>query len=94
MFGARSKSDDKLVRRILSGERDDFGELVRRYLGPAHAVAYAQLGNAAEAEDVVQEAFLRAFERLDSLREPEKFGAWLLTIARSFAYKALNKRQR
>jgi len=86
--------DRELVRRILSGHPDLFGPLVERHIRAAHAIAYARLGNAADAEDAVQEAFLRAYERLASLRDPEKFAAWLLTIARHEAARVAAKRNR
>jgi RNA polymerase sigma-70 factor (ECF subfamily) len=44
-------------------------------------IAYSVLGNSADAEDVAQEAFLRAYQKLDSLREAEKFRAWVNRIA-------------
>ncbi|HIJ73926.1 MAG TPA: RNA polymerase sigma factor, partial [Candidatus Hydrogenedentes bacterium] len=94
MLRFESGSDEKVVRRVLEGQRDAFGILVRRYLPVVHAAAYARLGNAADADDVVQETFLRAFQRLGSLHERRKFGAWLLTIARNTAYTMLKSRQR
>ncbi len=87
-------SDQELVARILSGRPDQFGSLVERHIRAAHAVAYARLGNAADAEDAVQEAFVRAYERLGSLRDPSRFGAWLLTIARHEAARVAAKRNR
>lgn len=93
-MGAHRFSDQELVVRILSGHPDQFGSLVERHIRAAHAVAYARLGNAADAEDAVQEAFLRAYERLGSLRDPSRFGAWLLTIARHEAARVATKRNR
>ena len=93
MFRIESSSDEKVVRRVLEGQRDAFGILVRRYLPVVHAAAYARLGNGVDADDVAQETFLRAFQRLGSLHERQKFGAWLLTIARNTAYTMLKSRQ-
>jgi RNA polymerase sigma-70 factor (ECF subfamily) len=59
--------------------------LVRRYLRPAYAVALARLGDPADAEDVCQDAFVTALERLESCRRPAGFGGWLLTIVRNRA---------
>ena len=52
-----SLSDNELVTRILSGHPDLFGPLVERHIRATHAIAYARLGNASDAEDAVQEAF-------------------------------------
>ncbi|MCP4644824.1 MAG: sigma-70 family RNA polymerase sigma factor [bacterium] len=80
------KSSDKhIVTRVLRGKRDAFGELVERYLTRVHAVAYARTSNRADAEEAAQEAFLQAFTSLDRLKDPSRFGPWLLTIARRTA---------
>ncbi len=87
-------SDKDLVTRILSGHPDLFGALVERHIRAAHAIAYARLGNTTDAEDAVQEAFLRAYEKLATLRDPARFAAWLLTIARHEASRVAAKRFR
>jgi len=84
-------SDARLVARARAGEAGAFEALVRRYLKPAHAVALGVLGNPADAEDVCQDAFLAALEKLDECRDPERFAAWLLRIVRN---RALNFRER
>ncbi len=87
-------SDDAVVRQVLGGQRDMFGILVRRYLPVAHAVACAYVGRASDAEDVAQEAFLKAYRALDSLRDPGKFEGWLVTITRNAALRFLSTRRR
>ena len=94
MFNFIKESDESLVKGTLNGQRDDFGVLVRRYLPAVRAVAFARLRNSADVDDAVQESFLRAFEQLDTLREPAKFGPWVLAIARDRAYKMLRKNVR
>ena len=74
------------MTRAKSGDASAFEALVRRHYRAAHAVALATLGNGADAEDVCQEAFIRALEKLDRCREPEKFAAWLLRIVRNRAH--------
>ena len=71
--------DDEFAARFAQSERRVF------------QIAYGVLGNAAEAEDVAQEAFLRAFRRLARLREPDKFRAWVCRIT---FHLALNQRRR
>src|SRR6476469_7123436 len=72
--------DGQLVRRVLAGERACFDELTRRYQRQAIAVSYRLLGNSQDAQEVTQDAFLKAFTSLDSLQKPEAFGGWLMRI--------------
>ena len=88
------QSDDHIVRQVLRGHRDQFGILVERYLPVVHAVAYAQLGNHTDAEDIAQDTFLKAFQSLDALRETGKFGKWLIAIARNKCRDLKVKRHR
>jgi len=64
---------------------DDFERLMRENQRVVYQVAYGVLGNAVDAEDVTQDAFLRAFEKLTSLREPERFRSWTCQIVRRLA---------
>lgn len=80
------KDDATLVARVLDGDRGAFEELVRRYTRPAFAVAIGIVKETADAEDVVQDAFIRALERLEDCRNPEKFGSWFLQIVRNRAH--------
>lgn len=86
-----ARSDAHLIRRILGGHRNDFEILVRRYLPAVLAMAKSILHNPADAEDVAQECFIAAYQKLDSLKAPEKFPGWLLSIARN---NALNWQRR
>jgi RNA polymerase sigma-70 factor (ECF subfamily) len=84
----------ELVRRARRGEPRAFDELARRHLRAAYAVALAVLGRPSDAEDVAQEAFLVAIERLDQCREPDRFSGWLVEIVRTRALNALARRGR
>lgn len=79
------ESDAVLVGRARGGDAAAFDTLVRRYLSAAYAVALSRLGEPADAEDVAQDAFLSALERLDECRNPDQFGSWLLQIVRNRA---------
>jgi RNA polymerase sigma-70 factor (ECF subfamily) len=79
------ESDSELVGRARQGDAEAFGVLVRRHLQPAYAIALARLGEPADAEDVCQDAFVLALERLDDCRNPARFSAWLFTIVRNRA---------
>jgi RNA polymerase sigma-70 factor (ECF subfamily) len=83
---ATGNSDAELVARSRAGDGDAFGELVRRYIRPAYGIALASLGNPADAEDVCQDSFVVALERLEDCREPERFAAWLFRIVRNRAH--------
>ena len=72
--------DSAIVRRILAGETEAFASLVDRYHARALKLATGLLGDSDDAEDAVQEAFVRAYRALGSYRERDRFGAWLLHI--------------
>ena len=87
-------SDGDLVRRSLAGDRAAFGDLVERYERVIGVLAFQKVGNRSDAEDVAQEAFLKAFAALDELKEPERFGSWLYGIVFRAAIDLLRRRQR
>jgi RNA polymerase sigma-70 factor (ECF subfamily) len=66
-------------------DAEAFAELIRRFEGVALSIAYASLRNAADAGDVVQDSFLRAWQRLDSLDDPSRFGHWLGRMVKNLA---------
>src|SRR5207237_2070060 len=78
-------ADGLLVAAARRGDRAAFSVLVDRHRPRALALARRTVGDAAEAEDVVQEAVLRAYLSLADLREPPRFGAWLCGIALNLA---------
>ena len=75
-----SKSDAELVHLARAGNRDAYDELIRRYQHSIWGLAYLLVHDPFEAEDMAQEAFLRAWRNLDLLSNPAKFGAWLRRI--------------
>ena len=86
-------SDAVLVARARRGEPAAFDTLVRRHYRAAYAVALAVLGRRADAEDVCQDGWVRALERLDDCREPDRFIYWLLQIVRNRARNHLDYRR-
>jgi len=80
-----SVSDATLVEQARSGAVRAFEELVRRHFRAAYAVALALLGNQMDAEDACHDGFLKALQRLEECRSPEKFGAWVVQIVRNRA---------
>jgi len=77
--------DRDLIARVLDGEREAFHVLLQRHTSSIFASLRAALGNREDAREVLQETWLRAFERLSSLRDPECLRAWLLSIALNLA---------
>jgi RNA polymerase sigma-70 factor (ECF subfamily) len=90
VFGAQVPDDGELVLLARKGDLAAFDELVRRYQRRATAVAYRLLTNRDDAMEVAQETFLRAYDRLNTLAEPARFGSWLLRILSNLA---LNRRR-
>lgn len=85
---------EQLVRRAQRRDAAAFAQLVRAYERTALAVAYSVLGKGPDAGDVVQQVFLRAWERVGELKDPARFGAWLCGIVRNLAIDARRRRTR
>ena len=69
-----------LVHAAQDGDRAAFGEIVDRYEGMVRSVALRRLGDFAEAQELAQEVFIKAMERLHQLKEPAALGGWLRQI--------------
>lgn len=89
--GPGLESDARLVAAVLGGDRAPFGELVRRHERAVRAVAFAVLADYHAAQDVAQEAFLRAFQNLDTLEDAAAFGGWVRSIARRRALSGIRR---
>ncbi|MGD9856683.1 MAG: RNA polymerase sigma factor [Planctomycetaceae bacterium] len=86
-------ADAKLVEAAMAGDRDAFAVLVERYQRLVIAGAAGILGDRHAAQDVAQEAFVAAYQKLATLRNPAAFGAWVLRIARREASRATRRRK-
>jgi RNA polymerase sigma-70 factor (ECF subfamily) len=91
---AETRSDEELVRGAKAGSQEAFGELVARYKDAVFGVAYHRLQDFEEARDVTQEAFVKAFQGLETLRRPAAFANWLNRIAEGTAIDAVRRRRR
>jgi RNA polymerase sigma-70 factor (ECF subfamily) len=89
-----STDDSALVAAALGGDAASFGALVERYQQPAFRAAYLLLRDAPAAEDVAQEAFVRAFRQLKTFRREAPFRPWLLRIVQNLALNELRARSR
>ena len=84
-------NDEGVVARVLAGETSVFEIVMRRYNQRLYRVARAILRNDSEAEDVMQDAYVRAYEHLDQLAGRAKFSTWLTRIA---VHEALTRQRR
>jgi RNA polymerase sigma-70 factor, ECF subfamily len=84
-------SDEAIVERVRAGDTGLYEVLMRRYNQRLYRIARSILGDDAEAEDVMQEAYVRAYEHLDQFAGRSKFATWLTKIA---VYEALARRRR
>ena len=76
------KNDDaKWVERILAGDESAFTALVRKYEKQIHAFLWRRVRDYQVAEEITQDAFLKAYQKLDTLRDPNRFSGWLYMIA-------------
>ena len=87
--------DGYLVQQCLSGEQEAFGVLVDRYKSSMYALAVSKIGNFDDAEDITQEAFIKAYRNLGKLRRWDHFYTWLYSITSNLCkdwIKAQSKR--
>jgi RNA polymerase sigma-70 factor (ECF subfamily) len=80
-----------LVRAVLAGDKAAYEKLYDRYAPLIRAVCYDTTGNLADAQDLAQDVFMRAYENLDRLRDPDRFGNWLVGIARLRCHEWLRR---
>ena len=73
--------DSELIQRTLAGDESAFGFLVDKYKRSVHALAYRKLGDFHTAEEITQDTFLKAYQKLSTLRDPARFPGWLYVIA-------------
>ncbi len=88
------QSDRDVVESVLRGRRDAYATLVSRYERAVSAAALRIVGDRHAAQDVAQDAFVTAFEKLAGLRKPDAFGAWLMKITRRQAMRHVRQRRR
>lgn len=87
-------SDEAAVQQVLGGDRDAFRFLVERYSRTVFRLGYRMTGNEQDAEEVVQETFLRAYRRLGQFKFESTVGTWLQRIAANCSLDLLERRNR
>jgi RNA polymerase sigma-70 factor (ECF subfamily) len=80
-----------MIAAILGGEIQLYHELIRPYERSVYVMALSYMKNEADAEDVAQEAFVRAFQKLSSFRAESKFSTWLISITINVARTQLRR---
>jgi RNA polymerase sigma-70 factor (ECF subfamily) len=86
-------NDHAAIRAILSGDKEAYGALVVRHSQSLFRVAFRVTGNEADAEEVVQEAFLRGYQKLESFQSRSSFGSWIYRIAVRCALDKVSSRK-
>ena len=89
-----TEDDELLVARCLRGETTAFGQLVERYQGPVFNAAYRIVDDYAEAQDIAQTTFIKAYSNLEKFDPERPFFSWLYRIAVNEALNALRRRGR
>ncbi|QEF96940.1 ECF RNA polymerase sigma factor SigW [Stieleria maiorica] len=87
----RQLSVAELVIRAQGGDRDAFGELFDRYRSAIVAGAMSRVRNADEADELAQDVFIQAMQKIDQLRVPEAFGGWLRQIVHRMAINRVTR---
>ncbi len=91
---AVGEADARLVARTLEGDQDAFNALIRQYWKTVTVICYQRTRNFADAEDIAQEAFVKAYSALASLRDHTRFGAWLYNISTKCCIDWIRRRGR
>src|SRR6266436_4901293 len=91
---AIAASDALAVERTLAGERDAFRVLVERHSHNVFRLAFRMTRNQHDAEEIVQEAFLRAYQKLGQFAARANFGTWVYRIAANYAIDRMRQKQK
>jgi RNA polymerase sigma-70 factor (ECF subfamily) len=93
MAGSPNLHEERLlIARILAGDKQLFHVLIRPYERSVYVMAMSFVHNEADAEEVAQEAFLKAFRKLASFRGEAKFGTWLISVTLNEARSLLRRK--
>ena len=87
------RNDHAAIQAVLAGDKEAYGTLVVRHSHTLFRVAYRITGNEADADDVVQEAFLRGYRKLEGFESRANFGTWIYRIAVHCALDKVRRRR-
>jgi RNA polymerase sigma-70 factor, ECF subfamily len=83
----------KRIKQVLKGDQNAFAELVEIYKDKVFQICYRLLGNRHEAEDIAQEAFIRAYVNIETFNQKRKFSTWLFRIATNLCIDRIRKKK-
>ena len=86
-------NDVELIRRILAGDENAFVSLVKKYQKQVHALAWRKIGDFHIAEEITQDTFLKVYQKLSTLKDPNQFSGWLYVIATNQCRAWLRKKR-
>ena len=86
-------NDAQLIQRVLDGDDTAFSALVKKYQKSVHALAWRKIGDFHIAEDITQDTFLKAYQRLSTLNKPQRFASWLYVIAANYCKMWMRKKR-
>ena len=84
---------NKRIKQVIKGDQNAFGELVELYKDKVFHICFRMLGNRHEAEDIAQEAFIRAYINIESFNQKRKFSTWLFRIATNLCIDRIRKKK-
>ena len=87
------EDDVQLIRKVLSGDSEAFNTLVQKYQSSVHALVWRKIGDFHYAEEITQDTFLQAHEKLSTLRDPNQFAGWLYVIANRLCIAWMRKQR-
>ena len=86
-------NDAELIQRVLAGDDTAFSALVKKHQRSVHALAWRKTGDFHVAEELTQDTFLKVYQNLSTLKEPQKFAGWLYVIATNYCKMWLRKKR-
>ncbi|AQT69653.1 Sigma-W factor [Anaerohalosphaera lusitana] len=89
-----TRKDEKLVLACKQGDRDAYGQLVERHYKRVFSVCMGLTGDVHDAEDIAQDAMVKAFTRIESLEDGGQFGSWVVRVARNLCIDFFRRRTR
>jgi len=87
----KTYTDEQLVTNYLKGDEESLGILIKRYLKPIYSFVYRYVGDEQEAEDIVQDVFLKVWRNLKKFDQKKKFKTWIFSIAKNASVDFLRK---
>lgn len=84
---------NKRIKQVLKGDQDAFAEVIEIYKDKVFQICFRMLGNRHEAEDISQEAFIRAYVNIHTFNQKRKFSTWLYRIATNLCIDRIRKKK-